>query len=217
MTRIALNGIGRIGKLVLRDLIDSGAGGEIVLLNDPVGDAEQHALLMEFDSVHGRWKTPVAAADGALMLNGQTIRLTHEKTIEALPLAELGVDDRQTALIAQEPAAHWTLYPEWNQHDWGSPTWITVQVQPGLNEFIAKAADRGIKVSFCGNINPMRIFLKGTPAQVYDATRHCMAIGGPRSFSAGGCEIPMPTPDANVYAQNRALASLSNGRATSEA
>lgn len=80
----------------------------------------------------------------------------------------------------------------------------------------AAAARHGNKVSFCGNINPMSIFLKGTPAQVYDATRHCMAIGGPRSFSAGGCEIPMPTPDANVHAQNRALASLSNGRATSE-
>lgn len=92
MTRIALNGLGRIGKLVLRDLIDTGAGGEIVLLNDAQGDAEQHALLMEFDSVHGRWRTPVAAAEGALVLNGRTIRLTHEKTIEALPLAELGVD-----------------------------------------------------------------------------------------------------------------------------
>ncbi|KAB2882769.1 MAG: ArsJ-associated glyceraldehyde-3-phosphate dehydrogenase [Albidovulum sp.] len=92
MTRIALNGLGRIGKLVLRDLIDTGAGGEIVLLNDPVGDAEQHALLMEFDSVHGRWRTPVGVADGALVLNGQTIRLTHAKTIEALPLSDLGVD-----------------------------------------------------------------------------------------------------------------------------
>ena len=92
MTRIALNGLGRIGKLVLRDLIDTGAGGEIVLLNDPMGDADQHALLMEFDSVHGRWKTPVAASDGALVMNGQTIRLTHEKAIEALPLAALGVD-----------------------------------------------------------------------------------------------------------------------------
>jgi len=90
--RIALNGLGRIGKLALRDLIDSGAGGEIVLLNDLVGDPDQHALLMEFDSVHGRWRTPVTAADGALVLNGQTIRLTHEKTIEALPLAALGVD-----------------------------------------------------------------------------------------------------------------------------
>ena len=90
--RIALNGLGRIGKLVLRDLIDSGAGGEIVLLNDPVGDVPQHALLMEFDSVHGRWNTPVSAADGALMLNGTPVRLTHARTIEALPLAELGVD-----------------------------------------------------------------------------------------------------------------------------
>ena len=89
MPRIALNGLGRIGKLVLRDLIDSGAGGEIVLINDPMGDAEQHALLMEFDSVHGRWRTPVAAAEGALVLNGKTIRLTHEKTIEALPLSDV--------------------------------------------------------------------------------------------------------------------------------
>ncbi len=92
MPRIALNGLGRIGKLVLRDLIDTGAGGEIVLVNDPVGDAEQHALLMEFDSVHGRWKTPVSHTAGALVLGGQTLRLTQAKTIDALPLAELGVD-----------------------------------------------------------------------------------------------------------------------------
>ena len=92
MPRIALNGLGRIGKLVLRDLVDTGAGGEIVLLNDPVGDTEQHALLMEFDSVHGRWRTPVAAAPDALVLNGRPIRLTHHRTIEALPLAELAVD-----------------------------------------------------------------------------------------------------------------------------
>ncbi len=92
MPRIALNGLGRIGKLVLRDLIDAGAGGDIVLLNDPVGDAEQHALLMEFDSVHGRWATPVAAGGGALSINGQAIRLTHEHRIEDLPLKELGVD-----------------------------------------------------------------------------------------------------------------------------
>ncbi|MCC5965050.1 MAG: ArsJ-associated glyceraldehyde-3-phosphate dehydrogenase [Natronohydrobacter sp.] len=90
--RIALNGLGRIGKLVLRDLVDSGAGGEIVLLNDPVGDADQHALLMEFDSVHGRWSTPVTTAKDALVLNGTPIRLTHERSIEALPLAEMGID-----------------------------------------------------------------------------------------------------------------------------
>ena len=90
MPRIALNGLGRIGKLVLRDLIDTGAGGEIVLLNDPAGDPEQHALLMEFDSVHGRWPTPVAADGDALVLGSARIPLTHHKRIEDLALA--GVD-----------------------------------------------------------------------------------------------------------------------------
>lgn len=92
MPRIALNGLGRIGKLALRDLIDTGAGGDIVLINDPVGTPEQHALLMEFDSVHGRWATPVGYGDDTLTLGGQQIRLTHEKSIAALPLAEMGVD-----------------------------------------------------------------------------------------------------------------------------
>ncbi len=92
MPRIALNGLGRIGKLVLRNLIDMGAGGDIVLLNDPAGDAEQHALLMEFDSVHGRWQTPVTHASDTMVLNGQPIRLTHEKTLDALPLAAMGID-----------------------------------------------------------------------------------------------------------------------------
>lgn len=92
MPRIALNGLGRIGKLALRDLIDSGAGGEIVLINDPVGTPEQHALLMEFDSVHGRWKADIHHDDSSLTLNGQTIRLTAAKRIEDLPLAEMGID-----------------------------------------------------------------------------------------------------------------------------
>ncbi len=92
MTRIALNGLGRIGKLALRRLIDEGLGPQIVLLNDAAGDAEQHALLMEFDSVHGRWPVPVSADGDALVLDGSRIPLTQEKTIEALPLRDMRVD-----------------------------------------------------------------------------------------------------------------------------
>jgi glyceraldehyde 3-phosphate dehydrogenase len=92
MTRIALNGLGRIGKLALRDLIDTGAAGEIVLVNDPIGTPEQHALLMEFDSVHGRWKADISHDADSLTLNGQRIRITSAKRIEDLPLAEMGID-----------------------------------------------------------------------------------------------------------------------------
>jgi glyceraldehyde 3-phosphate dehydrogenase len=92
MTRIALNGLGRIGKLALRDLIDTGAGGEIVLINDPVGEPEQHALLMEFDSVHGRWPRAISWDDTSLTVSGQRITLTAAKRIEDLPLAAMGID-----------------------------------------------------------------------------------------------------------------------------
>ena len=92
MTRIALNGLGRIGKLALRDLIDTGAGGEIVLINDPMGTPDQHALLMEFDSVHGRWSRAISWDEDSLTLAGQRIALTNAKRIGDLPLAALGVD-----------------------------------------------------------------------------------------------------------------------------
>ncbi|MBV0910940.1 ArsJ-associated glyceraldehyde-3-phosphate dehydrogenase [Anianabacter salinae] len=93
MTKIALNGLGRIGKLVVRALIDEGAGdAELVLLNDPVGTPEQHAMLLEFDTVHGRWLADIASGDGTLTVDGQNMRLTHETEIKALPLAEMGID-----------------------------------------------------------------------------------------------------------------------------
>jgi glyceraldehyde 3-phosphate dehydrogenase len=92
MTRIALNGLGRIGKLVLRDLIDEGAGGDIVLINDLEGTLEQHALLMEFDSAHGRWKADIGFDDTSLTINGQRMAVTSAKRIEDLPLTAMGVD-----------------------------------------------------------------------------------------------------------------------------
>ena len=90
--RIAINGLGRIGKLLLRELTDAGAGGEIVLVNEPFGDIDQHALLLEFDTVHGRWPREIRADPEALTVNGTRMRFTQEKTIEALPLAEMGID-----------------------------------------------------------------------------------------------------------------------------
>jgi glyceraldehyde 3-phosphate dehydrogenase len=92
MTRIALNGFGRIGKLLLRALADDPAQGQIVLLNDPAGTPDQHALLMEFDSVHGRWRGDIAHDADSLTLNGQRMQVTAHKRIEDLPLAAMGVD-----------------------------------------------------------------------------------------------------------------------------
>jgi len=63
----------------------------------------------------------------------------------------------------------------------------------------------GEQVSFCGNSNPVTDLLQGTPQKVYDVTKHCMTVGGARSFSAAGCEIPDGAPHENLRAQLRAL------------
>ena len=92
MTRIALNGLGRIGKLLLRDLAANGLLDSLVLLNDAVGDTALHAHLLEFDTVHGRWDTDIGHTDDALVLGGRAVTLAGAATLEALPLAGHGVD-----------------------------------------------------------------------------------------------------------------------------
>ena len=88
MTTYALNGLGRIGKLALRPLLESGA--EIAFLNDAVGDPAMHAHLLEFDTVHGRWNADFAADDKSISINGKTIPMTKTKSLSELPLD--GVD-----------------------------------------------------------------------------------------------------------------------------
>ena len=59
--------------------------------------------------------------------------------------------------------------------------------------------------ALCGNFDPVAVMLQGSPESVYRAVQGCLRQGGPRSFSAAGCEIPDRTPHANLYAQKRAL------------
>lgn len=96
MARIAINGLGRTGKLCLKALIEAGLEGklehEIVLINDKVGDPGLYAHLLEFDSVHGRWSAAFEHDAESVSIDGHRMRATTEATIEALPLRELGVD-----------------------------------------------------------------------------------------------------------------------------
>ena len=92
MPRIAINGLGRIGKLVLRDLIDNGAGGDIVLINDPNSTVEQLSLLLEFDSVHGRWGKNISWKNNTLVLDDKKVKVSHQKIIQALALKENDID-----------------------------------------------------------------------------------------------------------------------------
>ncbi|MAY33748.1 MAG: type I glyceraldehyde-3-phosphate dehydrogenase [Rhodovulum sp.] len=88
MTTYALNGLGRMGKLALRPLLERGA--KIAFINDAVGDPAMHAHLLEFDTVHGRWDAEFSADETSITIDGTTIPCLSEKRIEDLPLD--GVD-----------------------------------------------------------------------------------------------------------------------------
>lgn len=88
MTVFALNGLGRIGKLALKPLLESGA--EIAWINDAVGDTEMHAHLLEFDTVHGRWNAGFAFDADSITINGTRLPFIGTRDLSALPLE--GVD-----------------------------------------------------------------------------------------------------------------------------
>ena len=88
MTTYALNGLGRIGKLALRPLLERGA--QIAFINDAVGDSAMHAHLLEFDSVHGRWPAVFEAGEGSISIDGTRIPVTSTYNLADLPLD--GVD-----------------------------------------------------------------------------------------------------------------------------
>lgn len=78
--KLGINGLGRIGRLALR-LASERSDIEVVHLNDPGGNPETFAHLLEFDSVHGRWSGHVEAAANALVINDQMISLSQNKAI----------------------------------------------------------------------------------------------------------------------------------------
>jgi glyceraldehyde 3-phosphate dehydrogenase len=90
--RLAVNGLGRIGKLFLRAAVESGLDAEIVLINDATGDAATHAHNLTFDTVQGRWSQAVETDGENLYVGGHQMRVTRAADIESLPLRDLGVD-----------------------------------------------------------------------------------------------------------------------------
>lgn len=102
MTTYALNGLGRIGKLALRPLLERGA--KIAWINDAVGDAAMHAHLLEFDTVHGRWPAAFSADEGGITIDGRRLPVHSEATLDALPLDGVDVIIDCTGVFKTEAA-----------------------------------------------------------------------------------------------------------------
>jgi glyceraldehyde 3-phosphate dehydrogenase len=90
--RVAINGFGRIGRNILRAIVESGRTDvEVVSIND-LGPIETNAHLLRFDSVHGRFPSEVTVDGDDIVVNGRKIRVTAIRNPGELPHRELKVD-----------------------------------------------------------------------------------------------------------------------------
>ena len=89
-TRVAINGLGRIGRAILKGATDEPAL-EVVAVND-LADVENLAYLLRFDTVYGRYSNPVAVDEGDLVVAGRKLRTLSMRDPSALPWRDLGIE-----------------------------------------------------------------------------------------------------------------------------
>ncbi|MGQ2924295.1 MAG: type I glyceraldehyde-3-phosphate dehydrogenase, partial [Hydrogenophaga sp.] len=89
--KIGINGFGRIGRNVLRSAIQNFSDIEVVAINDLL-EPDYLAYMLQYDSVHGRFKGTVSVEGNTLIVNGKKIRLTQERDPANLKWNEVGAD-----------------------------------------------------------------------------------------------------------------------------
>ena len=89
--KVGINGFGRIGRNVLRSAVQNFSDIEIVAINDLL-EPDYLAYMLQYDSVHGRFKGDVSVEGNTLIVNGKKIRLTQERDPAALKWNEVGAD-----------------------------------------------------------------------------------------------------------------------------
>lgn len=90
--KIAINGFGRIGRLALRSIVETGRNGvDVVGIND-LGPVETNAHLVQYDTVHGKFPNEVKVAGDTIDVGAGPIKVTAERDPSKLPWRDLGVD-----------------------------------------------------------------------------------------------------------------------------
>jgi glyceraldehyde 3-phosphate dehydrogenase len=128
MSRIAINGFGRIGRSFLKMALKY-PELDVVAIND-LGDAHNLAYLLKYDSAYGRSDIDVESKDGTLSVNGKDIAFLQEKDATKLPWKKLDVD------IVVESSGHYTAFEDAKQH-----------LDAGAKKVVITAPAKGDKVS----------------------------------------------------------------------
>ncbi|MCL6697799.1 type I glyceraldehyde-3-phosphate dehydrogenase [Sphingomonas sp. NSE70-1] len=158
MTKVAINGFGRIGRLVARAILErSDHDLELVAIND-LADAKSNAMLFKRDSVHGPFPGEVSSDGDAMIVNGKRIKVTAERDPAKLPHAELGVD------IALECTGFFTDREGGQKH-----------LDAGAKRVLISAPAKGADLTVVYGVNHDKLTAEHTIVSNASCTTNCLA------------------------------------------
>jgi len=145
MTKVGINGFGRIGRLALRRSIEQPAQGvEVAVIND-LFDTETNAHLFKYDSNYGTFPGTVKAGKDSMEINGKTIKVLAEKDPAKIPWRDYGVD------LVIECTGVFTDAPK-----------AALHLQGGAKKVLISAPSKGEDITICLGVN----------GEKYDPAKH---------------------------------------------
>jgi glyceraldehyde 3-phosphate dehydrogenase len=156
--RVAINGFGRIGRLVARAMLERGGNElELVTIND-LADAKSNAWLFKRDSVHGKYPGEVAAEGNDLVIDGKRIRVTAERDPAKLIHGELGVD------LVLECTGFFTDREACQKH-----------IDAGAKKVLISAPGKGVDLTVVYGVNHDKLEAGHTIVSNASCTTNCLA------------------------------------------
>jgi glyceraldehyde 3-phosphate dehydrogenase len=158
MTRVAINGFGRIGRLVARAILERPDSGlELVSVND-LADAKANAWLFERDSVHGKFPGEVATDGNDIIVDGKRIHVTAERDPAKLPHRANGID------IALECTGFFTDRAGGEAH-----------IQAGARRVLISAPAKGVDLTVVYGVNDDKLTAEMKIVSNASCTTNCLA------------------------------------------
>ena len=158
MTKVAINGFGRIGRLVARAILERpDCGLELVTVND-LADAKSNAWLFSRDSVHGKYPGTVAADGDDLIVDGKRIKVTAERDPSKLPHGDNGID------IALECTGFFTDREKASAH-----------LSAGAKRVLISAPAKGVDLTVVYGVNHEKLTAEHMIVSNASCTTNCLA------------------------------------------
>jgi len=155
---VAINGFGRIGRLVLRGIIESGRKDiNVVAIND-LGTIEANAHMLQYDSIHGPLKANVKATKTGISINGKVIKVISERDPAALPWAKMNVD------VAMECTGLFTSHETASKH-----------IEAGAKRVLVSAPASGADLTVVYGVNHKKLRKSHKIVSNASCTTNCLA------------------------------------------